>query len=195
MVTKRDNTLPSGAAVDPFAPPSPLVDEQVAGPMTSAIVRGIKGAKVSRPTPPGEMIIKVAPGAEARASTLAQSFTSRNLGTFDLSDRAQINFDMVNTTDDVKSVMANLAELNAGKIDEASRGVITDLQLQELANETGGELAVIRDVMTRESGDVLKPETILAARHIHLNSATKLKELAELVKSGNASDRVAGSRE
>jgi hypothetical protein len=45
------------------------------------------------------------------------------------------NFDTIKTTDDVKAVISDIAEQNKGKITEARRGVITNEQLQGLAND------------------------------------------------------------
>lgn len=120
----------------------------------------------------------------ARANTLS----SANLGDYDLGADWQPNFDRITTTDDIKAVIAETSERNRERIQESRRGVITHEQLKGLAADLDVNEDVVRQVMERESGGVLNPETILAARQVLNSSADRLLQLAQKVRSGQASD-------
>lgn len=174
---------------DPFSAPTPDFSEDVAGPLNKLIAQSIKSAKVTRPKVPGELAIKTPQGVVG-VTQEATRMSSRGFDTFDITDTAQPNFNVMQTTDDVRAVIADFGERYKGKIDAKRRDVITDEQMRELAQDVGGDLEVIRQVMTKESGSALpKPEVVLAARQIHLNSATRLKELADKIVGGNATDK------
>lgn len=110
------------------------------------------------------------------------------LGDFVLDEKYQPNFDTITTTDDIKATIADVAQRNAGKIDEARRGTITNEQLKGLAGELNVSQDVVRQVMERESGGVLNPETILAARQVLNSSAERLKSFADKIAAGQATD-------
>lgn len=120
----------------------------------------------------------------ARAHRLAAA----NLGDYDLGADYMPNFDRITSADEVKAVIAETAQRNAGAITEARRGVITHEQLKGLADDLDVEQDVVRKVMERESGGVLNPETILAARQVLNASADRLLGLAEKVRAGQATD-------
>lgn len=120
----------------------------------------------------------------ARANTL----TGANLGEFDLGKDWMPNFDRITSTDDVKAVIAETAESNKTLITEARRGKITNEQLAGLAGDLDIDTDVVQKVIERESGGVLNPETILAARQVLNSSADRLLTLAKQVKSGQATD-------
>jgi len=118
----------------------------------------------------------------------ANRLTAANLNEFDLGADWQPNFDRIQTTDDVKAVIAETAEVNKTKIQEARRGQVTNEQLTALAADLDIGEHVVRGVIERETGGVLNPETILAARQVLNSSANRLLNLATKVKAGQASD-------
>lgn len=99
----------------------------------------------------------------------------------------QPNFDVITTTDEVKGVIADVSARNVGRIDEARRGVITNAQLQGLANDLDINQDVVRQVMERRSGGILNAETILAARQVLNSSAQRVQELGKKIASGGGS--------
>jgi hypothetical protein len=116
----------------------------------------------------------------------AQALDNAELKNFDLDAEHQPNFDVINTTDDVKALVAEVSQQNAGKIDEARRGTITNEQLQGLAADLDVRSDVVSQILGRETGDVVNAETILAARQVLHASASRLKQLATKVTSGEA---------
>jgi len=118
----------------------------------------------------------------------ARRLSTLKLGEYDLDAVHQTNFDMITTTDDVKAVIADTAERNKVQIQEARRGKITNEQLAGLAADLNIETDVVRAVLERESGGVLKPETILAARQVLNASADRVLTLGKKIASGQASD-------
>jgi len=111
-----------------------------------------------------------------------------NLGDYALDEPWQTNFDTITTTDDIKAVIADVAEKNAPKIQEARRGVISKEQLKGLAADLDVSEDVVRPVLERESGGVLRPEVILASRQVLNSSAERILSLAKKVNGGKASD-------
>lgn len=118
----------------------------------------------------------------------ADRLSAARLGDYALDEPWQTNFDTINTTDDIKAVIADVAAQNAPKIQEARRGIVTNEQLKGLAADLDVNEDVIRAVMTRESGGVLKPEVILASRQVLNSSAERILTLAKKVSAGQAND-------
>ena len=112
-----------------------------------------------------------------------------DLNDFSTTDSYQMNFDTIESEDDVKAVIAQMAEKNKAEITEARRGVIGDEQLKALAKDVGGDPDFILKVMQREQGELLSPEYVLATRQVIEQSAVRLKELSQLVVRGEASEK------
>jgi len=110
-------------------------------------------------------------------------------GDYNQLDDHQINFDKIDTTDDIKAVIGQVADDNVGAINQARRGKISHDQLQTLADELGTDKEVIEQVMKRQAGEAFGPEVILAARQVLGSSAKRILTLAEKVRMGDASQR------
>ena len=124
-------------------------------------------------------------GTEAEANRVLDL----DFGDYNQLDDHQINFDMIDTTDDIKAVIGSVAEDNKGAINKARRGKISHDQLQILADELGTDQEVIATVMKRQAGEAFGPETILAARQVLGSSAKRILTLAEKVRMGEATQR------
>lgn len=131
---------------------------------------------------------QLSPIRETQVSSDAFGFERATLGDFKLDESYQPNFDTMQTTDDVKAVIARQAQVNATKIAEARRGTITNEQLKELAGDLDLGQDVVRKVLERESGGVLNPETILSARQMLISSAERIKTLGSKIAKGGADD-------
>lgn len=118
----------------------------------------------------------------------ARRLSEAQLGDFSLDESFQTNFDTIATTDDIKAVIADVAEQNASRIDEARRGVITEAELRGLSDDLDINEDVVRSVMERETGGVLNAETILAARQVLNSSAERVRNLAVKITKGQAND-------
>lgn len=119
----------------------------------------------------------------------AQGLGKSKLTDFDTTDNWQMNFDTIESEDDIKSVIAHMAEKNKSQIDEARRGVVGDEQLKGLADDLGQTPEFIEGMLSRKEGDAMSPEHVLASRQVIEQSAVKLKSLADKVASGDASDK------
>jgi hypothetical protein len=118
----------------------------------------------------------------------ATRISQANLGDYALDEAHMPNFDTITTTDDIKATIAEVAQQNASRINIARRGIITNEQLAGLAADLDLNTDVVQQVLQRESGGVLNPETILAARQVLNSSADRLKTLADKVAVGQATD-------
>ena len=147
----------------------------------------VPAPKVSAPAPKLPEI-QPPPLDTAVIDAQAKRLSTLKLGDYDLEAVHQTNFDTITTTDDVKAVIADTAERNAGKIQEARRGVITNEQLAGLAADLNIETDVVKAVMERESGGVLNAETILAARQVLNASADRVLSLGKKIAGGQAND-------
>ena len=171
---------PVGEAIEKVKPPKPPVEKppvDVLEPVSPVPAIQEPPANPVRPTLPVEQV-----DPEARR------ISSLNLGDYDLNEIHQTNFDMIKTTDDIKAVIADSAERNVGKIDEARRGEITHEQLGKLAGELNTSEDVVKAVLERQSGGTLSPEVILASRLVLNASADRLKTLAQKITTGQATD-------
>lgn len=168
---------PSGVKID--APEPPVMERR-----TQPVERPPLTPAAPKPGPAQPAQVTPPPPVEPEARRLS----TLNLGDYDLDQVHQTNFDRITTTDDIKAVIADTAERNVGKINEARRGVITDEQLRGLASDLDVGEDVIREVMTRESGGTLNAERILAARQVLNASADRLVTLAKKVSSGQGTD-------
>ncbi len=146
----------------------------------------------TRPAPEDEALAEMDRARRARAQVStedAQGAARRltapgSLDDFDLDSVEQINFDIIDTPADVDVVIARIADEAKGKIMAERRGIQTDDMVRALANDIGVQSDTIKRVMTRERGDQLLPEQVVAARKFLGKSAGVLTELAKRIASG-----------
>jgi len=142
----------------------------------------------SKMPPRAEPVPAEVPPVVEPVENTAERLSKANLGDYALDEAHMPNFDRITTTDEIKSVIADVAQQNAAKIDVARRGTITNEQLQGLAGDLNVSQDVVKQVLEREAGGVLNPETILAARQVLNSSADRLKTLADKIAVGQATD-------
>ena len=94
-----------------------------------------------------------------------------------------VNFARINTGDDVKQVISDMAEAFAPKIDKARRGKITNEATKELADKLG---LTVGDLLQRRQGQPFNAETAVAARELWASSAEKLLDAAKAAAAPNA---------
>jgi len=95
-----------------------------------------------------------------------------------------VNFARINSPDDVKSVIGQMADAFSGHIDETRRGVRTNEATQEAADALGMSVA---DVLRRRKGQGFNAEEALAARQLLTSSGEKLLEAAKKAAAPGAS--------
>lgn len=86
-------------------------------------------------------------------------------------------------SDDVRHLMDEAAAANAGKVDEARRGVITQQQTIGLAEDLGMSA---QDLLKRRRGEAFNAEQALGARQVLTGSAERTWNLAKAVTEGKA---------
>ena len=111
-----------------------------------------------------------------------------------LQDGGDFNFDYMNTTDDVKAVITAFGETLKDETVARKRGIIgNETTIQEAAGLVADEVGFSRSLLSRKIGDrPLTAAEFVAARDLLVRSATKLEELARLIKTGQgtAADRL-----
>lgn len=95
-----------------------------------------------------------------------------------------VNFGRINTSDDVKQVIRDMADAFKGDINEARRGVQSNEHTARLADDLG---MTVDDLLTRQKGQPFNAEQSLAARRLLNTSAEKLLELAQKAADPTAS--------
>ncbi len=156
---------------------------------------GPEPVAVPEPDPPPVPDAPVAGGAPAQpldtppnVAAEASFLDSSDIRQFATTDIHQPNFDRLETTDDVKAVIAQMAELNADEIMESRRGIVADEQLRGMAADMGLQAEAVQQIMQRESGGTINAETILAARQVLHASGNVLKDLSGKVVRGEATE-------
>lgn len=103
-----------------------------------------------------------------------------------LDEAAQnINLGRLETVDDVKSLVDEVAKADAKGINAARREVITNVELPNLANDLG---MTPDELLKRRKGEAFNAEQILAARQILVSSGENLIRLAKKASTGTDAD-------
>lgn len=96
-----------------------------------------------------------------------------------------INLANLNTTDDVSTLIDEVARADAPNINDARRQKITNQDLPKLADDLG---MTVEDLLARRQGSAFNAEQILAARKILVASGENLVKLAGAAKNGSEMD-------
>jgi hypothetical protein len=94
-----------------------------------------------------------------------------------------VNFARINTPEDVKKTIGQMADAFAPEVKEATRGVRTNEATKAAADSLGLKVG---DVLSRRQGQLFNAEEALAARQLWAASAEKLTELAKKAADPNA---------
>lgn len=107
-----------------------------------------------------------------------------------LKEGGDFNFDYVDTVDDVKEMITAVSESNSAEIDVAKRGTRSNQATTEAAaGLMADEIGLTRSLLQRQIGEGgMTAEMFVASRELLVKSATKLTDMAKLIKSGNATD-------
>lgn len=97
-------------------------------------------------------------------------------------ENVYINFARIDTPDDIKKVMAELADASRESIDKARRGKMTFGDIEQAAKKwTDGQEDAFKILQERRVGEPLNAEQSFAARQLWAASAQKVKELSQRV--------------
>jgi len=90
-------------------------------------------------------------------------------------DRVNINFGRIQSEDDIRSVIGQMADAFSKSVDEGRRGVRTNIQTKASAQQ----INAWETLKARRQGQPLNAEQSLAVRELWINSASKLREVAQ----------------
>jgi hypothetical protein len=137
--------------------------------------------------------------SEAITDEVLAQLSAEELNIKSLADGGDFNFDFLTTPDSVKATITAVGEVLAAPQAAVTRGIRTnEVTTQEAAKLVADEIGMTRQLLSRKIGDgSLNAEQMVAARELLVRSATRLTELAELVKGGQATaaDRLAFRRQ
>lgn len=112
-----------------------------------------------------------------------------NLDASEIPDKAiNVNLEYINSSDDAKAALAEVADMYRSSIDDARRGVQTNEQTAKLAHDLG---MTPDDLMKRRKGRAFNAEEAFAARRMLVDSAEHLVKLANQAKLGGKEDMAA----
>jgi len=135
--------------------------------------------------PPGQEYIPFDEAAEAVQPTIR--VPEFKMGATDAEPEAarNINLANLNTTEDVSTLIDEVARADAPNINDARRQKITKQDLPKLADDLG---MTVDDLLARRQGEAFNAEQILAARKVLVASGENLVKLAGAAKNGSEMD-------
>ena len=143
------------------------------------------GMPAPREMPPGQEYIPFDEAAEAVQPTIR--VPEFKMGATDAEPEAarNINLANLNTTEDVSTLIDEVARADAPNINDARRQKITNQDLPKLADDLG---MTVEDLLARRQGEAFNAEQILAARKVLVASGENLVKLAGAAKNGSEMD-------
>jgi hypothetical protein len=143
------------------------------------------GMPTPREMPPGQEYIPFDEAAEAVQPTIR--VPEFKMGATDAEPEAarNINLANLNTTEDVSTLIDEVAKADAPNINDARREKITNQDLPKLADDLG---MTVDDLLARRQGEAFNAEQILAARKVLVASGENLVKLAGAAKNGSEMD-------
>jgi len=107
-----------------------------------------------------------------------------------LQDGGDFNFDYIDTSDDVLAVITAIGDNFKGETATITRGTISNKETaRAAAGLVADEIGLTRSLLTRRIGEGgMTAEMFVASRELLVRSATRLEELAKLIKSGQGTD-------
>ena len=104
-----------------------------------------------------------------------------------------INFARINTEDDVKSIIRQMAEASSDSIQKAQRGVIPNKVTEKAADAKYDE--AFQTILSRRTGEGVPPQDVqLAMRRLWASSAEKLMEAAKAFETTSTAENALAFR-
>ena len=157
----------------------------VQGLMDEAVATMKGGIPVPDVMPPGQEYIPFDEAAEAVQPTIRVAKFKPGTTEADPEAAQNINLANLNTTEDVSTLIDEVAKADAPNINDARRQKITNDELPKLADDLG---MTVDDLLARRQGEAFNAEQILAARKILVASGENLVKLANAAKNGSEMD-------
>jgi len=143
------------------------------------------GMPIPREMPLGQEYIPFDEAAEAVQPTIRVPEFKPGTTEADPEAARNINLANLNTTEDVSTLIDEVAKADAPNINDARRQKITNDELPKLADDLG---MTVEDLLARRQGEAFNAEQILAARKILVASGESLVKLANAAKNGSEMD-------
>ena len=173
-----------GIATDAINPP-PTVEalEAVEADPVADVIQDARDAMRSERTETGAVNEADAVGAiRATEPERVSSFVRSGAKGLDL------NFDRLETGDDVKNMFNEVSEIYADPTEAAKRGVISRVEtLEQAEGLLADEMGFTRQLLKRKTGELLNAEQITAARILLVRSGERLLDTARAVRDGDDS--------
>lgn len=140
---------------------------------------------VATPVPTGTPVKKIGQAVTATETGVPSDVAAKGLVKSGEAGGKEVyvNFARINTPEDVKKVIGQMADAFSSDIDKARRGVRSNETTKAAADALGLD---VKDVLARRSGQLFNAEEALAARQLWAASAEKLTELAKKAADPNA---------
>lgn len=179
---------------------SPAVGAGVETTLNAALIAlGARGARTTKKPakapaeapvtaavePPKLVEVTLSPQIQTRAA----QFLGKDFADTTLPDKAvNINFKYLDTADDVKGAINQVAELYKPAIEEARRATISHVQTVRLARDLNMSPV---DLLARRKGQAFNAEEAFAARSMLVQSGEELVSVAKKAGSGSDADLLA----
>ena len=130
--------------------------------------------------------ILVSIGARKSTDVKASQLEVEDLKSLEIPDKAiNINFQNIESVDDVKKIITRVSEIYKPEIQEARRGVVSNKATQQLANLYG---LSPEQLLKRRRGQAFNAHEALSARRILVSSAENVHSLAQRLQTLDATD-------
>lgn len=126
---------------------------------------------------------KMRAGVKATAETIPEDVVAGRATVEAGDEQVYINFARIDGPDEIKALIGDMATRFSGKIDDATRGTMTQAETSALADDLG---MTVPDLLARRRGQPLNAEEALAARRLWAASGEKLLEAAKKAADPNA---------
>ena len=121
-----------------------------------------------------------------KAALRTEEFIERNKLDIELPDKAvNINFEYLDAPEKINQVIEDTSQMFGEQIQKSRRGTQSHDQTKLLAGELG---MTTEELMARPIGEAWNAEKITAARYMLASARDKVGELAEKIKTGQASE-------
>lgn len=143
--------------------------------------------RVRRPHPVGEKIIgaidEVGDTTDPRALIRLTPRKGKSAAVQSEDFEVYVNFTKIDEPDQVRFVIGKMAEKMKGQIDEARRGVMTEKEMEGLADDVG---MTVPELLARRKGQPFNAEQAISARRLWAASGEKLLEAAKKANDKNS---------
>ena len=184
--------LPTDSASDTIEVAKDALSELPSEAISLAKQAQRQEAKGAKPRDPDAKTIM----DEDKTAEILDAHARAKQAIIDGAEGTDINFDNIQSTEDVFALFNAVSEVDASRIADVKRGIVTHAETKLEAERAllADELGVTRSILNRNIGDTFNAEQLYAARVVMVRSAEKGMELRrqiiEMEKGGNVDSRL-----